>query len=61
MKLKLMRKPFERREMMKKPIHERLTEKNNGLTKAQEVLYQRDFKQAKETAKNIEHENKINM
>ncbi|MFC5540277.1 MAG: YfhE family protein [Bacilli bacterium] len=46
---------------MKKPIHERLTEKNNGLTKTQEVLYRRDFKQAKETAKNIENENKVNM
>ncbi len=46
---------------MKKPIHERLTEKNNGLTKTQEVLYRRDFKQAKETAINIENENKVNM
>ncbi|MED3660767.1 YfhE family protein [Ureibacillus sp. FSL K6-8385] len=40
---------------MKKPVHERLAEKNNGLTKAQEVLYKKDFKQAKETAKNIEN------
>lgn len=46
---------------MKKPIHERLTEKNNGLTKTQEVLYRKDFKQAKETAKKTEMENKINM
>lgn len=36
---------------MKKPAHEQLTMKNNGLTKTQEVLYQRDFKIIKESAK----------
>ncbi|MBB5148780.1 MULTISPECIES: YfhE family protein [Ureibacillus] len=44
---------------MKKPIHEKLSEKNNKLTKAQEVHYKKDFKQAKETEKNIN--NKMNM
>lgn len=30
----------------KKPPHEQLTEKNNGLSSAQEVLYQEEFKKA---------------
>lgn len=30
----------------KKPPHEQLTEKNNGLSSMQEVLYQEDFKKA---------------
>lgn len=43
---------------MKKPIHEKLSEKNNK-SKTQEVHYKKDFKQAKETEKNIN--NKMNM
>ncbi|MET3574493.1 YfhE family protein [Bhargavaea ullalensis] len=30
----------------KKPPHERMTEKNNGLSDTQEVLYQDDFNRA---------------
>lgn len=30
----------------KKPPHEQLTDKNNGLSSAQEVLYQEEFKKA---------------
>ncbi|WP_144510137.1 YfhE family protein [Bacillus sp. FJAT-22090] len=30
----------------RKPPHEQLTMKNNGLTKTQEVLYQEEFKHA---------------
>ena len=37
-----------------KPPHLKMGEKNNGLTKTQEVLYQREFKQAKEVAKTQE-------
>ena len=41
----------------KKPPHERMTEKNNGLSSTQEVLYQEEFKKADKAAKN-EDENK---
>ncbi len=41
----------------KKPIHERMTEKNNGLSSTQEVLYQEGFKKADKAAKN-DYENK---
>ena len=37
-----------------KPPHLKMGEKNNGLTKTQEVLYQREVKQAKEVAKTQE-------
>ncbi|MER2060621.1 MAG: YfhE family protein [Niallia sp.] len=36
----------------KKPPHERMTEKNNGLSSTQEVLYQEEFKKADKAAKN---------
>ncbi|NLY79271.1 MAG: YfhE family protein [Lysinibacillus sp.] len=42
-----------------KPPHVTLGEKNNGLTKTQEVRYQKEFKHAKEVAKN--NQNKIQM
>ncbi|WP_069201942.1 YfhE family protein [Bhargavaea cecembensis] len=34
----------------KKPPHERMTEKNNGLSDTQEVLYQDDFNRADKAA-----------
>lgn len=42
-----------------KPPHLTLGEKNNGLTKTQEVLYQREFKQAKEVAKTQEEQTEM--
>lgn len=41
----------------KKPPHEQLTDKNNGLSSAQEVLYQEEYKRADKAAKN-EKDNK---
>lgn len=38
----------------KKQPHERLTEKNNGLSDTQEVLYAKDFKRADNTLKKNE-------
>jgi hypothetical protein len=35
----------------KKEPHERLTEKNNGLSSTQEVLYAKEFKSADKAAK----------
>ncbi|MGN7386179.1 YfhE family protein [Sporosarcina sp. SAFN-015] len=40
----------------KKEPHERLTERNNGLSSTQEVLYTKEFKSADKAAK--EDENK---
>ena len=34
----------------KKPPHEQLTDKNNGLSSAQEVLYQEEYKKADQVA-----------
>ncbi|WP_425505468.1 YfhE family protein [Sporosarcina jiandibaonis] len=36
----------------KKAPHERMTEKNNGLSSTQEVTYQREFKKADNAVKN---------
>ncbi|HJF34146.1 MAG TPA: YfhE family protein [Sporosarcina psychrophila] len=36
----------------KKPPHEQLTEKNNGLSSEQEVLYQEEYKKADKVAEN---------
>jgi hypothetical protein len=36
----------------KKALHERMTEKNNGLSSAQEVTYQSEFKKADNAIKN---------
>ena len=36
----------------KKAPHERMTEKNNGLSSAQEVTYQKEFKKADNAVKN---------
>ena len=36
----------------KKPPHEQMTDKNNGLSSAQEVLYQEEYKKADKVAKN---------
>ncbi len=36
----------------KKPPHEQLTDENNGLSSAQEVLYQEEYKKADKVAKN---------
>lgn len=49
-KIYMQRGEFEMSE--KKPPHERMTEKNNGLSSTQEVLYQEEFKKADKAAKN---------
>ncbi|WP_318617988.1 YfhE family protein [Sporosarcina sp. YIM B06819] len=36
----------------KKTPHKQMTDKNNGLSSAQEVLYQEEFKKADQVAKN---------
>lgn len=36
----------------KRPPHQQLTDKNNGLLSTQEVLYQEEFKKADKVAKN---------
>lgn len=36
----------------KRPPHQQLTDKNNGLSSTQEVLYQEEFKKADKVAKN---------
>ena len=36
----------------KRTPHERMTDKNNGLSSTQEVLYQREFKKADNAANN---------
>ncbi|QUW21965.1 YfhE family protein [Sporosarcina sp. Marseille-Q4063] len=36
----------------KKAPHERMTEKNNGLSSTQEVTYQKEFKKADNAVKN---------
>lgn len=38
----------------KKAPHERMTEKNNGLSSTQEVTYQKEFKKADNAVKNEE-------
>lgn len=35
----------------KKPPHEQMTDKNNGLSSAQEVLYQEEYKKADKASK----------
>lgn len=40
----------------KKPPHERMTERNNGLSSAQEVLYAEEFKKADNATKNEKKE-----
>lgn len=42
----------------KKPPHEQLTDKNNGLSSAQEVLYQEEYKRADKAVKNEKNSNK---
>ncbi|SIT88536.1 YfhE family protein [Edaphobacillus lindanitolerans] len=42
----------------KKPPHERMTEKDNGLTDTQEVLYQDDFNRADKATGKEDQENK---
>lgn len=39
----------------KKEPHERLTERNNGLSSTQEVLYAKEFKSADKAAKETEN------
>ncbi|MCZ2258219.1 YfhE family protein [Sporosarcina sp. G11-34] len=41
-----------------RPPHERMTDKNNGLTSAQEVLYNEEFKKADNAVKNKENKKK---
>lgn len=36
----------------KKPPHEQLTERNNGLSSTQEVLYQEEYRKADKVSKN---------
>lgn len=36
----------------KKPLREQLTDKNNGLSSEQEVLYQEEYKKADKVAEN---------
>jgi YfhE-like protein len=38
----------------KKPPHEQLTDRNNGLSSTQEVLYQEEYRKADKAAKNDE-------
>lgn len=42
----------------KKPPHKQMTDKNNGLSSAQEVLYQEEFKKADKVAKSEKHSTK---
>lgn len=42
----------------KKPPHEQMTDKNNGLSSAQEVLYQEEYKKADKAAKNEKNSTK---
>lgn len=42
----------------KKPPHKQLTDKNNGLSSMQEVLYQEEFKRADKAAKNAKNNTK---
>lgn len=42
----------------KKEPHERLTERNNGLSSTQEVLYAKEFKSADKAAKEDRNKNR---
>lgn len=42
----------------KREPHERLTERNNGLSSTQEVLYAKEFKSADKAAKEDENKNR---
>lgn len=42
----------------KRPPHQQLTDKNNGLSSTQEVLYQEEFKKADKVAKNEKNNTK---
>jgi hypothetical protein len=44
----------------KKPIHEQMTTKNNGLSSMQEVVYQEEFKKADKVIKSGEKKDKEN-
>ena len=44
----------------KKPQHEQMTTKNNGLSSMQEVVYHEEFKKADKAIKNGENKDKEN-